>query len=166
MTFPITAAAAALYGRSLGPGDLRNPAEILSTSGTDAFQEASRANQQSLAALATTGLAGQVRLVEQDKMLDYNREADALIAGRDKRKGLFDVVTSIGVGGGATRKAGILDRMGISLPGMNPVEIANQVSAWNQYFSGQENLLGQRTEASAAATNAGTLAAIRNLQAR
>jgi hypothetical protein len=129
MTFGVAQQFLAREG--LTPRDLRDPGEILYTGGPGAFKAASQSNATVQSALAQAGLNLQGRLALEEMGLDYNRELNDRIAAENRRTALLNLSTGLG----GTRKAGdTLSQMGISLPGMDPIKIANQYADWVQYF--------------------------------
>lgn len=162
MAFNVATTVAGQYGGLLTPRDLRDPREILSTSGTEAFQRASAVNQQALANLATAGLNAKARQAELGMQLDYNTAADQLILDQKRKDRLVNLAAAIG--GGGTRKANsLLDGLGISLPSMDAATIAKEVAGWNQYFANAEDLLASRVGKSTARVDAGVAAALKSL---
>lgn len=162
MAFNVASSVASQYGGLLTPRDLRDPREILSTSGTEAFQRASALDQQLTANLAATALNNQAKMEGLGMQLDYNREADALIAADNKKKYMMNMAAALG-GGGSRKAYDRLSGLGIS-PSMDPAQIANQLAGWNQYFAAQEDLLRKQVAQSTAGSNAGVLRAIKGLQ--
>lgn len=162
MAFNVASSVASQYGGLLTPRDLKDPREILSTSGTEAFQRASALDQQLTAQLATTALDAQAKMKGLGMQLDYNRDADALIAAQKKKADLMNIAVALG-GGGSRKAYDRLSGLGIS-PSMDPAQIANQLAGWNQYFAAQEDLLRKQVAQSTAGSNAGVSRAIKGLQ--
>lgn len=162
MTFNVATAVASQYGGLLTPRDLRDPREILSTSGTEAFQRASALDQQLTAQLATTALDAQAKMKGLGMQLDYNRDADALIAAQKKKADLMNIAAALG-GGGSRKAYDRLSGLGIS-PSMDPAQIANQLASWNRYFATEEDLLRKQVAQSTLASNTGLLQAVKSLQ--